>query len=94
MLVSREKGRVLEVDRKKGSRDVFLTKGNSWLTPHVCSFIIEHKPAGLLDPFAGEGDILRAASTLLGLPTKSYVIEPAFGWPVNDSLERIPQTHG
>ena len=94
MMVSRAKGRVLEIDGKKVSQGVFLTKGDSWLTPEVRSFILDHDPKGILDPFAGEGHMLRAASTLLDVPRRGYDIDPAFGWPVNDSLESIPGAQG
>lgn len=94
MMVSRAKGRVLEIDGKKVSRGVFLTKGDSWLTPEVRSFILDHHPKGILDPFAGEGHMLRAASALLDVPSRGYDLDPAFGWPINDSLQSIPRAKG
>lgn len=94
MTVSRAKGRVVEIDARKVSRGVFLTRGDSWLTPEVRSFIVSAAPRAVLDPFAGEGHMLEAVGKIVAAPQLAYDIDPSFGWPVNDSLKAIPPVEG
>lgn len=91
MLISREKGRFKEIDVVKTSLGQFQTRGEAWLTPVVLEFIRSRQPAILFDPFAGHGDLLRAARTAVGGKIKGLDIDPRTGWAHNDSLDHIPK---
>jgi len=94
MLVSREKNLFKEVDDERVTRGRFQTRGRSWLAPQVVEFIRSRAPRVLYDPFAGEGSLLESARSLVGAPSAGLDIDPAAGWPVNDSLRSIPALEG
>jgi len=67
----------------------FFTKGK-WLNPAIANLI---KPyigdKGVLDPFAGGGDL-----NTFNVPFTGYDIDPKLNWPINDSLKSIPSFKG
>jgi hypothetical protein len=94
MLVSREKNRFREVDDVRVTRGQFQTLGRSWLAPQVVEFIVSRSPSLLYDPFAGRGNLLASARERVPCPIAGLDIDPAAGWPVNDSLRSIPARPG
>lgn len=90
MLISREKGRYKAIDGEKVRRGSFFTKGASWLLPQVVEFMQAGRPQVILDPFAGGGDLLRAAEGVVSAECRGLDIAPGLGWAVNDSLQSIP----
>jgi hypothetical protein len=94
MLVSREKNRFKEIDVAKISRGQFQTRGRSWLAPQVVDFIASRRPGLLYDPFAGQGSLLASARERIACDVAGLDIDPASGWPLNDSLRSIPPRPG
>lgn len=66
----------------------FFTKKNYWMQRQVISFMRKYKPQNLLDPFAGEGDLLKACSKYKALKI-GYDIDSTLKWEINDSLKTI-----
>lgn len=89
MLVSREKGRFKEIDGTKTSLGQFQTRAPTWLASQVLEFIKNRAPAVLYDPFAGHGELLRAAQRQLPAKIRGLDIDPTTKWPTNDSLRHI-----
>lgn len=44
-----------------------------------------------MDPFAGQGDLLRAVCDMGWSNSYGYDIDPALAWPINDGLEDVPR---
>lgn len=83
----------MRLNSKKRDLGQFFTKKDKWLKPQVVSFIKEANRNSVLDPFAGDGDILKAIAginewdNLCGLD-----IDNELNWELNDSLISIPKT--
>ncbi len=90
MLISRKKNRFKEIDATKTSLGQFQTRTSAWLAPQVLRFIQERAPQTLYDPFAGHGELLRAAQSKIPAEICGLDIDPSTGWPANDSLRHIP----
>ena len=69
----------------------FFTKDELWLKPQVMDFIKNSNLSIAYDPFAGAGDLLRAAKEKCGF-TKvvGLDIDDKLTWKHNDSLLNIP----
>ena len=80
----------MAVDKKKVTKGQFFTKASLWLKPHVIDFIKKSKMTIAYDPYAGGGDILKAAPMYGIEKTVGLDIDHTLGWEINDSLERIP----
>ena len=83
----------------KIDRGQFNTKGRCWLRQHIIEFILNSGKKVILDPFAGEGDLLSTCKDLLGIEDVfGYDIDlnlnDRFGWRYNNSLEDIPYIDG
>ena len=80
---------------KKKVLGQFFTEGSSWLCPQVSEFISSSGMHTAYDPFAGSGCLLEASGSLPGITGIAGLdIDPSLGWPINDSLERIPPMNG
>lgn len=93
MKVSIERGLYKQVDVKKVSSGSHYTEGPSWLTAPVEAFIrrqiAEKRLHRVLDPFAGDGHLLRLMQTRFSLTPVGMDLH-APGWIKNDSLLDIP----
>jgi len=90
MLISAEGGKVHIVDVGKTSKGAFMTMGDSWLTTQVYDFISGTGSQVALDPFAGQGDMLRVLEEKLGLSVMGLDIDESIGrWETNDSLKSL-----
>ena len=70
----------------------YNTKREFWLTKEIKKFIEIKKPDIIVDPFAGDGDILNIFKNdykIYGMD-----IDPQKKWPLNDSLLDIPLIRG
>lgn len=68
----------------------YFTRQQTWLRPQVVSFIVSSGAKIAYDPFAGNGDLLKVASSLGIKTTVGLDIDPKLGWKLNDSLVHIP----
>ena len=79
---------------KKFNLGQFNTKNDVWLKPQVKNFIYNSKCACGIDPFAGQGDLVKAALDLGIQHVTGYDIDleinKTHGWQWNDSLEEMP----
>lgn len=76
----------------KQSLGQYFTKSIVWMQPQIIDFIKATNVSKVLDPFAGNGDLLKA-SKILGIEdTLGFDIDDNLGWLVNDSLKAIPRT--
>ena len=79
---------------KKQNLGQFNTQNDVWLRPHIAEFIGDSDCDYVLDPFAGQGDLLHAARRFNFLDYYGMDIDPDLcaekGWAWNDSLEDIP----
>lgn len=93
MTVSIERGLYKQVDVDKVSAGAHYTEHDCWLQPPVAAFIdtqIRSKHVcNVLDPFAGDGHLLRLIQQRHGLATHGLDLY-AGDWPRNDSLKHIP----
>lgn len=79
------------MDSKKIKLGQFFTKATLWLKPQVEEFIKNSGCSVAYDPFAGGGDLLKAATDILGFKkTKGLDIDETLNWDTNDSLLSIP----
>lgn len=76
---------------KKRSLGQFFTKNHFWLKPHIIDFIKSTNKNTVLDPFAGEGDLLKTALDLGLVNTIGFDIDETLPWEKNDSLINIPR---
>lgn len=92
MLISREKGIFKPINTTKVSQGSFYTKGEFWLTKPIRIFILEiiKHTKTVLDPFAGDGDILRTLEKHFHIKTVGMDIGGG-KWIKNDSLLSIPK---
>lgn len=72
---------------KKILNGQFFTKKDLWLFPHVMEFIKKYDPKVIIDPFAGNGDLLRIFADKFAI--RGFDIDPSLGWPVRNSLAKI-----
>ncbi len=73
---------------KKIELGQFFTKKDTWLKPHIQSFIDSIKFDKIIDPFAGEGHLLKPFQNKY--LTSGYDIDSSLSWPINDGLKTIP----
>lgn len=90
MLMSKDRMQYSVCDARKVIAGRFLTKKDIWLQPQVIDFIASRRPSTVLDPFAGEGDLLSAVQSLIDCKAAGFDIQGA-KWPKNDSLLNIPE---
>ena len=97
MLVSKARNKTVEIDISKVSLGSFYTTQSGWLTPEVTKFLekaLKDSKGLLLDPFAGDGHLLKAISenqTLENHLVKARGFDiQGDAWPKNDSLLAIP----
>jgi hypothetical protein len=96
MLVSAERGRIVEIDADKVTRGEFFTTEGAWLNGAVRKFIedaLRHTAPVVLDPFAGDGHLLELLASEFNVATEGLDIA-AERWPKNDSLKRVPKHDG
>lgn len=89
MLMSREEMRYTTCNARKVISGQFMTRSDCWLQPQIAEFIKSRNPTVVLDPFAGEGDMLRAVQELIDCQIQGFDIQGG-KWPENDSLLGIP----
>lgn len=75
---------------KKTDLGQFNTKLDVWLKPQVEAFIRMSSCTKGLDPFAGDGDLIRAMLDIDLRPVKAFDIDTSLNWSYNDSLVNIP----
>lgn len=82
--------------RKKKSLGQYFTEGACWLQPQIVKFITDSKCHIAYDPFAGSGCLFVPVTNTIATikETSGLDIDPSQGWPVNDSLLRIPSKSG
>ncbi|WP_029512736.1 TRM11 family methyltransferase [Mycoplasmopsis iners] len=69
----------------------FFTVKSLWLKPQIKDFINQQNRSIVYDPFAGKGDLLNVAKTMLNF--KEIIgldIDSNLNWNINDSLIKIP----
>jgi len=93
MLTRAESGITTQIDVEKVGRGAFNTKGSSWHNSVVQKFIQMTQVSTAVDPFAGQGDLLKLCKSEHGMATSGLDIQVDLGWPVNDSLKSIPKNH-
>lgn len=76
---------------KKRNLGQYFTRKSDWLEPHIKEFIVSSGYTKLIDPFAGEGDLLNLAKELGFNEVVGLDIDPNLGWVENDSLSNIPE---
>lgn len=76
---------------KKTLLGQFYTRNNFWLKKHILDFIKSTKTKIAFDPFAGDGDLLKAFKEIGYKKVLGYDIDPSLKWVVNDSLLNIPK---
>ncbi|MDA0935165.1 MAG: hypothetical protein O3C51_17095 [Planctomycetota bacterium] len=94
MLVSAAADRWAAIDAEKVARGAYLTRTHAWLAPQVLRFLRAAQPKSIVDPFAGDGDLLRAVAARGLGPVRGFDLDPARGFPVRDSLARIDAPRG
>ena len=82
--------------RKKKSLGQFFTEGVCWLQPQIVNFIRKSQCHIAYDPFAGSGCLFAPVTNAVSSirETAGLDIDPSRGWPVNDSLIKIPSKSG
>ena len=82
--------------RKKKSLGQYFTEGACWLQPQIVDFITDSKCHIAYDPFAGSGCLFVPITNTIATikETAGLDIDPSQGWPVNDSLLKIPSKSG
>jgi hypothetical protein len=75
---------------KKIDLGQFNTKQDVWLKPQVEAFIRMSQYKNGLDPFAGDGDLIRVMKTLDLNTVRGLDIDPNLDWEINDGLMDIP----
>ena len=92
MVFSKDRGIYTKIDSTKVATGSFYTEKETWLTLPVDNFIrqaLERGVHSVLDPFAGDGHLLKLAENRYGVPTSGFDIKGYKGC-VNDSLFEIP----
>lgn len=80
-------------DNKKIKLGQFFTTKSSWLKEHIKEFIINSNCHTILDPFAGNGDLLKTCKENIPNITNiiGYDIDKSLNWEYNNSLIDIPK---
>lgn len=92
MLVSRERQRTVLIDSVKVSRGDYCTKGSGWLFPHIAAFIRATGASTVVDPFAGDWDLLHQVRATCGSARfVGFDCAPREQSMWNDSLLSIPR---
>jgi len=68
----------------------YNTKRDVWLKPQVKNFIESTLCKNMLDPFAGDGDLINVMRGLDFEKVRGLDIDPNLNWEINDSLIDIP----
>jgi len=76
---------------KKKELGQYFTKKDLWLKPQIKRFIHSYKFKTVVDPFAGNGDLLNLAKELGFSELIGFDIDPKLNWDLNDSLVKIPK---
>lgn len=83
------------MEKKKIKLGQFFTKASLWLKPQIADFIKNSGCSLAYDPYAGGGDLLKAAKEILSFKTvKGLDIDESLNWEINDSLKNIPHVDG
>lgn len=82
--------------RKKKVLGQYFTQGSCWLKPQIEAFIADSNCRVAYDPFAGSGCLFAPVANAIATvrETVGLDIDPSRGWPVNDSLSKIPSVPG
>jgi len=72
----------------------FFTIKKFWLKDHIKRFIYSFNATTVVDPFAGNGDLLNVAKELGFNNLIGFDIDSKLGWELNDSLISIPKING
>lgn len=82
--------------RKKKSLGQYFTEGSCWLQPQIEDFIRDSNCTIAYDPFAGSGCLFPpVTNTVASIKEVAGLdIDPSQGWPINDSLIKIPHKDG
>jgi len=75
---------------KKIDLGQFNTKLDVWLKPQVEAFIRMSQYSNGLDPFAGDGDLVKVMSNLGLNKIRGLDIDSNLDWEINDSLVDVP----
>lgn len=75
---------------KKTDLGQFNTKLDVWLKPQVEAFIRMSQHSHGLDPFAGDGDLIKVMAALGLNKVRGLDIDSKLDWEINDSLVDIP----
>lgn len=67
----------------------FFTTSDYWIFPQVEKFLRSCKKTKVLDPFAGDGDLLKQVKKF-GFETFGLDIDESLGWRKNDSILSVP----
>ena len=91
MLISREKKKYAFIDKNRARKGQFNTKHSFWFSNPVKNFFEKKvkKIDKVLDPFAGDGDILFFLKKKYKKKIVGYDIHKK-KWKKNDSLKKIP----
>lgn len=77
---------------KKKDLGQYFTQSSVWLKPQIQDFIISSGVSSVLDPFCGQGDLLKVAEDLGFINCIGYDIDASLNWEINDSLNYIKET--
>lgn len=77
---------------KKVDLGQYFTIKDTWLKSQIKEFLKNLNTEGVLDPFAGKGNLLDIAQKLGFKNIIGYDIDNSFKWETNDSLIHIPPT--
>lgn len=76
---------------KKRSLGQYFTVKNFWLKEHIIDFILSTKTSIAVDPFAGNGDLLKCMENIGYKKLIGLDIDSNLNWETNDSLINIPR---
>ena len=94
MLISKKKKLYKYINGQRIVSGRFYTRKMSWFTAPVRKFFERHIQTNqhVLDPFAGEGDILKSLSQKYKIICEGYDLLGG-QWPINNSLVHVPNLH-
>lgn len=70
----------------------YFTRNDIWLKPQIKDFMLNSGVSSVLDPFCGNGDLLKVARDLGFKNCVGYDIDSTLNWKINDSLKYIEKT--
>ena len=76
---------------KKRSLGQYFTVDNFWLKKHILDFILSTKTNIAIDPFAGNGDLLKVMRGTGYKKLIGFDIDSSLNWEKKDSLIDIPK---